>query len=300
MSRALELIGNTPILRIEPWETGISRNVVIYAKLEFYNPGGSVKDRPAFYMIRDLENRGLITKDKILIDATSGNTGIAYAMICTIKGYPLTLVVPENASEERKKILRILGVNVIYSDPLEGTDGAQEVVEEIVRKNPEKYILIDQYSNPNNWLAHYETTANEIISQTNGKVSHFICSLGTSGTFVGTSKRLKEFNPSIKTYIIEPDSEYHGIEGIKNLKSSKVPKIFDPCLVDGRFTISTEKAYVMVREFARKFGLLIGPSSGLNLSGAFELARTIDEGVIVTVFPDSGNRYFSNDILWNY
>lgn len=299
MIDTLKLIGNTPIIKIDPWDKGISRNVSIYAKLEFYNPGGSVKDRPAFYMISDLERRGVISKDKILIDATSGNTGIAYAMICSIKGYPLTLVIPANASEERKKILKVFGVNVIYSDPLEGTDGAQEMVDEIVKKNPGKYIVIDQYSNPNNWLAHYETTAPEIISQTNGKITHFICALGTSGTFVGTSKRLKEFNPSIKTFTVEPDSEYHGVEGIKHLASSKVPKIFDPSLVDGRFFISTEAAYNMVREVAKRLGLLIGPSSGLNLSAAFELAKTIEEGVIVTVFPDSGNRYFSNNALWN-
>lgn len=298
MEDITKLIGNTPIFRIEPWERGISREVAIYAKLEFYNPGGSVKDRPALFMIRDLEQRGIITKDKILIDATSGNTGIAYAIICTSKGYPLTLVVPANASEERKKILKILGVNVIYSDPLEGTDGAQAIVEEMVSKNPEKYILIDQYSNNNNWLAHYNTTANEIIKQTNGKVTHFICSLGTSGTFVGNSRRLKEFNPNIKTYIVEPDSEYHGIEGIKHLKSTRVPKIFDPSLVDGEFFISTERAYSIVREVAKRYGLLIGPSAGLNLAGAFELAKTIESGVIVTVFPDSINRYFSNQSLW--
>lgn len=300
MVDTLRLIGDTPLLRVEPWYREITKNVEIYAKLEFFNPGGSVKDRPAYFIISDLEKRGLITKDKILIDATSGNTGIAYAMICSIKGYPITLVVPANASEERKKILKMLGANVIYSDPLEGTDGSQDVVEEIVRKNPDKYILLDQYNNKNNYLAHYNTTAVEIISQTRGRITHFVSSVGTSGTFVGTSKRLKEFNPFIRTYTVEPDSEYHGIEGVKHLASSKVPGIFDPSLVDGKFFVSTENAYSMVREFSRRYGLIIGPSSGMNLCAAFELAKALDSGVIVTVFPDSISRYFSNHALWNW
>ncbi|MCX8029496.1 MAG: cysteine synthase family protein [Brevinematales bacterium] len=300
MVDVLSLIGNTPIIRIEPWISSISKNVLIYAKLEFYNPGGSIKDRPAYFIIRDLETKGILNSSKILIDSTSGNTGIAYAMICSIKKYPLTLVVPSNASEERKKILSFLGANVIYSDPLEGTDGAQEIVYEIIKKNPDKYILLDQYSNPNNYLAHYNTTALEIISQTNGKVTHFICSIGTSGTFVGTSKRLKEFNPLIKTYTVEPDSEYHGVEGVKHLASSKIPAIFDSSLVDGKFFISTEDAYRMVKEIAKRLGIMVGPSSGLNLCAAFELAKRIDSGVIVTVFPDSITRYFSNQSLWNF
>ncbi len=298
MEDVLRMIGNTPLLKVDVWEKGISRNVSVYAKLEFYNPGGSVKDRPALYMIKDLEERGVITEGKILIDGTSGNTGIAYAMICCIKKYPITLVVPANASEERKRILSILGANVIYSDPLEGTDGSQRIVEEMVSKNPEKYILIDQYSNPMNWLSHFETTGPEIISQTRGKVTHFVCAPGTSGTFVGVSRRLKSFNPSIKTFIVQPNSEYHGIEGVKHFGYTKIPKIFDPSLVDGKLEISTERAYAIVREFAKRFGILIGPSSGLNLAASFELAKTIDSGVIVTVFPDSGNRYLSNKVIW--
>lgn len=291
-SSILSKIGNTPLIKIEKIASHL-KYVSIYAKAEWFNPGGSVKDRPAFYMIMDGISKGLLTKDKIIIDATSGNTGIAYAMIGAILGYKVKLVLPQNASLERKRILKVYGAELIFSDPLEGTDGAQRVVKEIVNQEPEKYFYPDQYNNDANWRAHYETTAVEIINQTNGKVTHFVAGLGTTGTFVGVAKRLKEFNPKIKTIAVQPDSPLHGIEGLKHLPTALVPGIFKPELVDEMIEVSTEDAYEMVKRLAKEEGLFVGISSGAAMVACLRIAEEIREGVIVTVFPDNGSKYLS-------
>ncbi|MEN3039386.1 MAG: cysteine synthase family protein [Candidatus Kryptonium sp.] len=288
----LSKIGNTPLIKIDKINP-YSKNISIYAKAEWFNPGGSVKDRPAFYMIMDGIKRGLLTKDKIIIDATSGNTGIAYAMIGAALGYRVKLALPSNASPERKKILKAYGAELIFTNPLEGTDGAQKVVKEIVQKEPKLYFYPDQYNNDANWRSHYETTAIEIINQTNGKITHFVAGLGTTGTFVGTAKRLKEFNSKIKTIAVQPDSPLHGIEGLKHLPTAIVPGIFEPELVDELIEVSTEEAYEMVKLLARVEGLLVGVSSGAVMAACLKLAQKIDEGFIVTVFPDSGFKYLS-------
>ncbi len=288
----LSKIGNTPLIKIEKITSHL-KNISIYAKAEWFNPGGSVKDRPALYMIMDGIKRGLLTKDKIIIDATSGNTGIAYAMIGSVLGYKVKLALPSNASPERKKILKAYGAELIFTDPLEGTDGAQKVVKEIVEKDPERYFYPDQYNNSANWRAHYETTAVEIINQTGGKLTHFVAGLGTTGTFVGTAKRLKEFNPKIKTVAVQPDSPLHGIEGLKHLPTAIVPGIFEPDLVDELIEVSTEESYKMVKLLAKKEGLFVGVSSGAVMSACLKLAEEIEEGLIVTVFPDSGFKYLS-------
>ncbi len=288
----LSKIGNTPLIKIEKITSHLKR-VSIYAKAEWFNPGGSVKDRPAFYMIMDGIKKGLLTKDKIIIDATSGNTGIAYAMIGAVLGYKVKLALPQNASLERKRILKAYGAELIFTDPLQGTDGAQRVVKEIVSKEPEKYFYPDQYNNDANWRAHYETTAVEIINQTNGKLTHFVAGLGTTGTFVGVAKRLKEFNPKIKTIAVQPDSPLHGIEGLKHLPTALVPGIFRPELVDEMVEVSTEDAYKMVKRLAKEEGLFVGVSSGAAMVACLKIAEEINEGVIVTVFPDSGVKYLS-------
>ncbi|CUU10216.1 cysteine synthase [Candidatus Kryptobacter tengchongensis] len=288
----LSKIGNTPLIKIAKITSHL-KNISIYAKAEWFNPGGSVKDRPALYMIMDGIKRGLLTKDKIIIDATSGNTGIAYAMIGSVLGYKVKLALPSNASPERKKILKAYGAELIFTDPLEGTDGAQKVVKEIVEKDPERYFYPDQYNNSANWRAHYETTAVEIINQTGGKLTHFVAGLGTTGTFVGTAKRLKEFNPKIKTVAVQPDSPLHGIEGLKHLPTAIVPGIFEPDLVDELIEVSTEESYKMVKLLAKKEGLFVGVSSGAVMSACLKLAEEIEEGLIVTVFPDSGFKYLS-------
>lgn len=288
----LSKIGNTPLIKIEKITSHL-KGVSIYAKAEWFNPGGSVKDRPALYMIMDGIKRGLLTKDKIIIDATSGNTGIAYAMIGAILGYKVKLALPSNASIERKRILKAYGAELILTDPLEGTDGAQKVVKEIVKSEPNKYFYPDQYNNEANWRAHYETTAVEIINQTKGKLTHFVAGLGTTGTFVGTAKRLKEFNPKIKTIAVQPDLPLHGIEGLKHLPTAVIPGIFKPELVDETIEISTEEAYEMVKLLAREEGLLVGVSSGAAMSACLKLAQKIEKGLIVTVFPDSGVKYIS-------
>lgn len=293
----LSKIGNTPLIKIEKI-TAHLRKVSIYAKAEWFNPGGSVKDRPAFYMITDGIKKGLLTKDKIIIDATSGNTGIAYAMIGAVLGYRVKLAIPQNASPERKKILRAYGAELIFTDPLEGTDGAQKVVREIVSREPEKYFYPDQYNNDANWRAHYETTALEIINQTSGKITHFVAGLGTTGTFVGVAKRLKEFNPKIKTIAVQPDSPLHGIEGLKHLPSAIVPGIFKPDFVDEMLEVSTEESYEMVKRLAREEGLLVGVSSGAVMVACLKIAEEIENGVIVTVFPDNGLKYLSEK-FWN-
>src|SRR5580658_9023003 len=287
----LELIGNTPLLsfrRIVP-----ANGVEVYAKAEWFNPGGSVKDRPALSMILDGERRGLLTKQKTLIDATSGNTGIAYAMIAAERGYRVKLALPKNASIERKQCLQAYGAELILTDPTEGTDGAQRFVRKLVDANPDEYFYPDQYNNNANWRAHYETTAMEIWRQTEGRITHFVTGVGTSGTFMGVTRRLKELNPAIQCIIMEPDAPLHGLEGLKHMATALVPGIFDPSIADDRIEVATEDAQKMVLKLARQEGLLVGVSSGGNLFAAMQVAKRIKEGVVVTIFCDSAAKYLS-------
>ena len=288
----LECIGNTPLLKLIriPQRFG---NIEIYAKAEWFNPGGSVKDRPAMNMILDGEKRGLLRPGKVILDATSGNTGIAYGMIGAHLGYRVALCLPSNASHERKEILKAYGAEMIFTDPDRSTDGAIVKARELFANDPEKYFYPDQYSNDANWKAHYETTGPEIIRQTDGKLTHFVAGLGTTGTFVGIGRRLREFNPQIRLISFQPDSGFHGLEGLKHLPSAIVPGIYDPAVADENFWISTEDAYDMVRALAREEGLFVGISSGAALAACLRVASGIREGKIVTIFPDSGEKYLS-------
>lgn len=294
---ALELVGNTPLVRINRITKDLPEGVEIYAKLEGMNPGGSVKDRPALRMIEDAEESGILTKDKIILDSTSGNTGIAYAWIAAVKGYKVDLVVPKNVSEERKKILNAFGANVIYSSPFEGSDGAIRLAWKLYVENPDKYCKLDQYNNPSNPLAHYYTTGPEIFEQTAGRVTHFCTTIGTSGTIMGTGRRLKELNSDIKVIAIEPDNPMHGLEGLKHMESSIVPGIYGPEEHDEKIGAPTEESYDLAVRIAREEGLLVGQSSGAAMYGALEIGKKLKEGVIVTIFPDGGDKYLSTR-LW--
>lgn len=288
----LSRMGNTPLLKINNITRDLNAGVEIYAKAEWFNPGGSVKDRAALNMILEGEKTGKLNHSKIIIDATSGNTGIAYALIAAVKGYKVKLVLPSNASEERKKILRVYGVELILTNPLEGTDGAQKIAKEIYENDKDLYFYPDQYNNPANWQAHFKT-ANEIWNQTRGRITHFIAGLGTTGTFTGVSKRLKELNPGIQTISIQPDSPLHGLEGLKHLPSAIVPGIYDNSRVDRNIEISTEESFEMVRRLLREEGLFVGPSSGAAMAVSLRVAKDMEQGVIVTVFPDDGQKYLS-------
>ncbi len=289
---AWELVGNTPLLRLRNI-TVASSNVEIFAKAEWFNPGGSVKDRPALNMILEGERAGLLTKDKIILDATSGNTGIAYAWIGASRGYRVKLALPQNASEERKRILRSYGAELVLTNPLEGSDGAIREARRLYAENPDLYFYPDQYNNPANWQAHYHTTALEIWQQTAGRITHFVAGLGTSGTFVGTARRLKELNPEIKVISFQPDSPFHGLEGLKHMATAIVPGIYDEKLADASCEISTEEAHEYARRLGRQEGLLVGISAGAALACAMKVASTIERGVVVTVFPDGGDKYLS-------
>ena len=284
-----EFIGNTPLYPL----TRIYQNpkVKILAKLEWQQLGNSVKARPAYQIIRDAVKKGLLTNEKTLLDATSGNTGIAYGAIGAKAGLQVTLCLPENASEERKMILRSYGVEIIYTSPFEGTDGAQIKAKELVKKYPEKYYYADQYANENNWRAHYLTTGNEIYHQTGGKVTHFVAGLGTTGTFRGTQTRLKELNPDIQSIALHPDIAMHGLEGWKHMETAIVPKIYEEGLADENIAIDSIEAMELIRDIAKYEGILVSPSSAANLVGAIKVANTIDEGVVVTVFPDDATKY---------
>ena len=275
-----------------------SEKIRIFAKLEWCNPGGSVKDRPAYNMIRKGEETGELGPGKIIVDSTSGNTGIAYALIAAAKGYKILLVMPANASVERKKTLKAYGAELLLTDPLEGSDGSIRAVREIYQKSPQKYFYPDQYSNDANWEAHYNTTAPEIYERTHQEITHFVTGLGTSGTFVGTTRRLKEFNPEIKGISFMPDSPLHGLEGLKHMPTSIVPRIYDPSLADESLGISTEDSQKMVIRLAREEGLFAGLSSGAAMVAALQVAQNIDRGTIVTLFPDSGDKYLSEE-FWN-
>jgi S-sulfo-L-cysteine synthase (O-acetyl-L-serine-dependent) len=287
-----ELVGNTPLVkmhRIQPR----NRRVEIYAKAEWANPGGSVKDRPALNMIVDGERSGRLRTGKVLLDATSGNTGIAYAMLGAARGYPVHLCLPVNANEERKQLLRAYGAHLILTDPRLSSDGAILKARELYAAEPETYFYPDQYNNPANWQAHYATTAPEIWEQTGGRITHFVAGLGTSGTFMGTGRRLRELNPAIRLISFQPDSPFHGLEGMKYMETSIVPGIYDPSLADENREVGTEAAHEMVKRLAREEGILVGISGAAALVCSLALAEELDEGVIVTVFCDSGTRYLS-------
>jgi cysteine synthase B len=293
-------IGNTPLLRLArlPAAAGVAPGVEILAKAEWFNPGGSVKDRAAWSMIRDGERRGLLTPDKTILDATSGNTGIAYAMIGAALGYRVKLCLPRNASTERKRILLAYGAELILTDPRLGTDGAQQEARRLQAAEPDRYFYPDQYNNPANWQAHYEGTGREIWEQTGGRLTHFVAVLGTSGTFMGTARRLKEQNPQIRVYAVQPDSPLHGLEGMKHMPTALVPGIYDPALADEHLTVDTEAAQAVTRDLARYEGLFAGPSGGAAVLACLQVARTLDQGTIVTVLPDGGSRYLS-DSFWD-
>ncbi|MEO8075780.1 MAG: cysteine synthase [Acidobacteriota bacterium] len=290
-STLASLVGRTPLVRLRGLET--KTGVEIYAKLESRNPGGSVKDRAALAMILDGERTGKLQPGRILLDATSGNTGISYAMLGAARGYRVTLCVPANATAERKHLLHAYGATLILTDPMDGSDGAIREARRLNDLEPHRYFYPDQYSNPANWRAHYETTAVEIIEQTGGRITHFVAGLGTSGTFIGTSRRLREWRPSVQLISVQPESPLHGLEGLKHMASAIVPSIYDPAVADRDETVSTEQAHALVRRLARHEGLLVGPSSGAALAASLRLAEEIDRGVIVTIFPDGGDRYLS-------
>jgi cysteine synthase B len=296
----LDRIGNTPLLRLERVGKEFP-NAEFYAKAEWFNPGGSVKDRPALSMIEAGVASGALRAGKTIIDATSGNTGIAYAMIGAAMGYPVKLCLPDSASHERKRILGAFGAELVMTPGDEGTDGAIRKVHEIVEADPEKYFYPDQYSNPANWQAHYRTTANEIWEETGGRLTHFVAGLGTSGTFVGTTRRLKELNPAIWCVSLQPDASFHGLEGWKHMESAIRPAIYDEKLADENLTVSTEEAYRLVKRVAREEGLLISPSAAAALLGCFQVAACLTKkqhAVMVTVFADSASKYL-NERFWD-
>ncbi len=288
----LEKIGNTPLIRLR--EIGREfKNVEIYAKCEFFNPGGSVKDRPAYRMITEAMKSGQLTKDKVIMDPTSGNTGIAYSMIGAALGYQVELVVPKNVSQQRKDVAMSFGAKLTFSSPMEGSDGAIRLAYQLKKESPDHYFMPDQYNNPLNPQAHYDTTGVEIWNQTQKRITHFVTGIGTSGTVMGTGRRLKDYHPNIKVYAVEPDNALHGLEGLKHMASSIVPGIYHIEQLDGVLPIETEPAWQMSERLAKEEGIFVGHSSGANLVGALQIASQIKEGVIVTVFCDGGDRYFT-------
>jgi cysteine synthase B len=291
-SSVLDLIGRTPLVRLRRFERE-TPGVELWAKVEWQNPGGSVKDRAAARMILEGEESGALTPDRLILDATSGNTGIAYAMVGAARGYRVKLCLPDNASPERKLILRAFGAELVLTDPLEGTDGAIREARRLKAADPDRYFYPDQYSNDANWRAHYDTTGPEIIEQTSGRLTHFVAGLGTSGTFIGTGRRLRKFNPAIKLISFQPSGPFHGLEGLKHMESAIVPGIYDPSVADEDLRVESERAYEMVRRLAREEGLLAGISSGAALAATLEVARQLDRGLVVTVFPDGAEKYLT-------
>lgn len=294
----LRTIGNTPLVPLQRLTRGLPTSVQVLAKAEWFNPGGSVKDRPAYRMIRAAELAGTLTPDKIIVDATSGNTGIAYALIAARRGYRCQLLMPANASLERKKLLRAYGAELVLTDPAEGSDGAYFAVQKLVRDQPDRYFYPDQYGNPENPAAHYHTTGPELIRQTDGRITHFVSALGTSGTMMGTSRRLREFNPNIRIIAVQPDGPFHGIEGTKHMETAAhVPEIYDPRQPDETIGVATEAAQETCRRLVREEGLYVGISAGAAIWAALQIARTLRDGVVVAIACDGGSRYQS-DPFW--
>ncbi len=289
-------IGATPLLRLRTLTTEMPK-VEIYGKAEFLNPGGSVKDRPALSMIRDGERTGRLDKTRVILDATSGNTGIAYAMIAAASGYRVKLCLPSNASEERKRILKAYGAEIVFTDPGEGSDGAIRKAREIFADDPARYFYPDQYNNPANWQAHFETTGREIVEQTGRRLTHFLAAMGTSGTFVGVTRRLRLEMPRVRCISAQPATGFHGLEGLKHMPTAIVPGIYDEKLADENVWLETEEAHAMVRQLAREEGLLVGISAGANVSAALRIGRAIhargEAGVIVTILCDGADKYLS-------
>ena len=288
----IDLIGGTPLIRLRAFGAD-TPGVELYAKAEFQNPGGSVKDRAAASILRDAKRTGRLRDGVTILDATSGNTGIAYAMISAAFGYRLKLCMPANVTSERKRILLAYGAHLVLTDPMEGTDGAIREARRLYASDPQRYFYADQYNNDANWRAHYEGTGPEIIEQTGGRLTHFVAGLGTSGTFMGVGRRLREFNPDIRLISIQPDSPMHGVEGLKHMETAIRPGIYDDRLADEDVRVSTERAYVYTRRLAAEEGMLVGVSSGAALAASLEVAARIRKGVVVMVFPDSGTRYLS-------
>jgi S-sulfo-L-cysteine synthase (O-acetyl-L-serine-dependent) len=290
-------IGHTPLLRLRLFNTELVEGVQVFAKAEHLNPGGSVKDRAALSMILEGERSGKLRPGMTILDATSGNTGIAYAMIGASRGYSVKVCLPKNASAQRKRILRSYGVEVVETDPMLSTDGAQLIARELFASDPEKYFYPDQYNNDANWLAHYGTTANEIWEQTEGQVTHFVTGLGTSGTFVGVVRRLRELNPTLHAVSVQPESPLHGLEGLKHMTTAMAPGIYDESLADEILEISTEDAVLMIRKLAREEGLFVGPSSGANVFAARQLAISLQRPArVVTILCDGGERYLDEEL----
>lgn len=295
----LSLIGNTPIVRIEkiPYKYGIRKEVKIFAKLEFMNPGGSVKDRAAMSIILDGLRKKYLTPGKIILDATSGNTGVSYAMISAFMGYECKMVLPGNANREKIAMIKAYGADVVFTDPSDGIEGAIKKAQEIYESDPARYFYANQYDNEANWIGHYNTTGPEIIKQTDGKITHLVAGVGTSGTLMGVGRRLKEFNPRIKLIEVQPDSAFHGIDGLKYMDGTRKPKIYRDGFSDELIKVKTEDAYTFVLELARLEGLLVGISSGAAMFAAINVAKELDHGTIVVIFPDGGQRYL-NEEFW--
>lgn len=293
-----EVVGNTPLLPLRRITAHLAPQVQVFAKAEWFNPGGSVKDRPALNIIRSAQADGLLTPDKRLLDSTSGNMGIAYATFGAALDIPVTLILPANASRERLTILQALGAELILTDPMEGSDGAMLAAHRLAARKPELYFYANQYDNPANWQAHYYTTGPEIVQQTEGRITHFIAGLGTSGTLTGVSRYLRNYNPEIQIVAMQPNAAFHGLEGLKYMPTSIRPGIFDPTLPDRTVEVATEEAYTMVQRLAREEGLFVGISSGAAACAALRLAEELAAGIVVTVFPDAGYKYLSDNALW--
>ncbi len=293
-----ELVGNTPLIKLTRITENLSPGVEVYVKAEWFNPGGSVKDRPALWMTLEEIRSGRLNRDTILMDSSSGNTAIAYAMFGATLGYKVELVMPLNINVERKKTLQAFGAKVVYSDPLEGSDGAIRMARKLKAENPDRYAMPDQYNNPYNSKSHYDTTALEIWDQTRGRITHFLAGLGTSGTFMGTSKRLKEFNPDVKAIAIEPAEALHGLEGMKHMATSIVPGIYDAEFADQLVRVYTDDAYDIMKKLLKKEGIFVGHSGGAAAYATLSYAKNLKEGVLVTVLPDGGYRYLSGGLWW--
>jgi S-sulfo-L-cysteine synthase (O-acetyl-L-serine-dependent) len=293
-----QAVGNTPLIPLRRVTASLARGVQVYAKAEWFNPGGSIKDRPALNILRTALEDGSLADGKRLLDSTSGNMGIAYATFGAALGIPVTLALPSNASPERIAILNAMGAELILTDPLEGSDGAIQTARQMAANNPDHYFYANQYDNPANWQAHYHTTAPEIIQQTDCQVTHFVAGLGTSGTLTGVGRYLREYNPEIQLVAVQPDSPFHGLEGLKHMPTAIQPGNYDATLPDRTLAISSEEAYAMARQLARQEGLFVGISSGAAAAASLKVASELDEGVVVTVFPDAGYKYLSDKALW--